>query len=175
MRKTEHLIPYNPRAADRRTNARIDAAVSARTLEHATIGRDGLDVVDAGRVRLRGGGGVDVLDDGSFRAYYASGNAAAHFGPVSGGWSTPMHGILLQLDDGDGTGLTSGTDYLRVGVAVGLERAAFLAGLSSSPLISFGAVADQIILISPEETTDPANVASGAAGHLRLVTAVAAS
>lgn len=175
MRKTEHLIPFNPKAADRRTNARIDAAVNARTLEHATIGRDGLDVIDAGRIRLRGGGGVDVYDDGSLRAYYSSGTAAVQFGPVDYTWATPMYGLLVQLDNGDPDDPTSGADAIRMGVATDIGRGFCLFGVNNTPLRSFAAVADQIILTTPETTTDPVNVNVGVDGHVRLVTSVAAS
>lgn len=61
MRATERLLPYNPAAEARRDRARTEAVANARTLEHATIGRDGLDIVEDGAVRLYDADGNQVI------------------------------------------------------------------------------------------------------------------
>lgn len=80
MRKTKHLVKYNPVRDNRETRADMTAGFNSRILENATIDKNGLNIVN----------------DGAARIYDAAGNLVMRIGLLSSG----EHGIEAFLPDG---------------------------------------------------------------------------
>lgn len=71
MRKTRHLLDYNPVTADRQNAARIEAVANARTLENASVGAKGLNFINEGAARVYDSNGnlvmlIGALGDGEY-------------------------------------------------------------------------------------------------------------